>query len=367
MLLAVQPICALAVQPIWSMIADRTGKRKQVLVVLCVASAAVSLAYYAGGGFAASLVTTLAFAMFFQALLPLSDSLVIEASERSGIDFSRVRMGGTIGYAVVVAIIGHVLEAAPVFQFVIVSTALLAFAFQVSRLPGLRGGGMASPKGIGDTRNDDGSSRPAEKSNGTAQGGKGFSVGLLAIFDTRDIYYVLALAFVDFLGLGFLGTFLGSWCIEIGYGQDLVGTLSSISAASEIPILLVSAALIRRFGEIRLLAFSCLAMAARLLLVGSGVVPVMMLGQLLQSLSYMTVYFSCVTFISRHTYPNTRARGQSVLAMIQSGLAMVISNVLGGWLCDTFGMAVTFRLFAIVLVVGLIVVLLIMAAHRTSR
>ena len=189
-------------------------------------------------------------------------------------------------------------------------------------------------------------------------------MGLISIFDSRNVGYVLALAFVDFLGLGFLGTFLGSWCVEIGYGQDLVGTLSAISAASEIPILLVSAALIRRFGEIRLLAFSCLAMAARLLLVGTGHIPVMMIGQLLQSLSYMTVYFSCVTYISKHTYPDTKARGQSVLAMIQSGLAMVISNVLGGWLCDSYGMTVTFRIFAIAMVLGLVLVLFVMTVRQ---
>ena len=134
-LLAVQPICALMVQPIWSFVADRTGRRKQVLIVLCVLSAAVSLVYYVSDGFVASLATTLAFSIFFQALLPLCDSLVIGASEMAGIDFSRVRMGGTIGYAVVVAIVGHVLEVAPEIQFIIVSMALLVFAFQASRLP----------------------------------------------------------------------------------------------------------------------------------------------------------------------------------------------------------------------------------------
>ena len=46
-----------------------------------------------------ALLLLLAFSAFFSGLLPLSDSLVIELADRSGLDFSRIRMGGTIGYA----------------------------------------------------------------------------------------------------------------------------------------------------------------------------------------------------------------------------------------------------------------------------
>ena len=73
MLLAVQPLCALAAQPMWSIVADRLGRRKQVLVVLCVAAAGVVLAYYANGSFAGVFAITLVFSVFFQALLPLCD------------------------------------------------------------------------------------------------------------------------------------------------------------------------------------------------------------------------------------------------------------------------------------------------------
>ena len=354
-----QPVCALAVQPVWSLIADRIGRRKQILVLLSVAASALSIIYYVGTSFAGSLVVTFLFSAFFQALLPLCDSLVIEAAERSGCPFSRIRMGGTIGYAAVVAVVGYALEAVPALQFVIVSAALLVFAAQTARLP--------QPWRESDQKR---SIRVAAERRG-AKGDSGErGSGLLSIFDTTEIVYVLAFAFVDFLGLGFLGAFLGSWCIEIGYGQELVGTLSAISAASEIPILFVSAALISRFGELRLLGFSCIAMSLRLLFVGTGIVPVMMIGQLLQSFSYMTVYFSCVTYISRHTYSTTRARGQSVLAMIQSGLAMVIASLFGGWLCDALGTAAAFRVFSALMICGLVIVLVARACLRgktTSR
>ena len=102
-LLAATPVCALAIQPLWSTIADKLGRRRAVIVILCLAAAVLAPLYY--------LAST--FVPFFWGLLPLSDSLVIELADRSGLDFSRIRMGGTIGYAIVVLIVGRLLDMAP--------------------------------------------------------------------------------------------------------------------------------------------------------------------------------------------------------------------------------------------------------------
>ena len=108
----------------------------------------------------------------------------------------------------------------------------------------------------------------------------------------------------------------------------------------------MSAKLIDRFGEIALLIFSCFMAALRLVLVGSGIVPIMVCGQLLQSVSYMTVYYSCVTYIASHTYEDCHARGQSAFAMVQSGLSVIVANLFGGWACDSLGTRGGFLVFA---------------------
>ena len=111
-----------------------------------------------------------------------------------------------------------------------------------------------------------------------------------------------------------------------------MGVLSAVSAASEIPILLVSSKLVRRFGEMNLLIFSCFMAALRLVLVGTGIVPVMVCGQLLQSVSYMTVYYSCVTYIANHTYEDCRARGPSWLrTCLAVGRAMRSARTRVSW------------------------------------
>lgn len=338
------PLCSIFVQPLWSAFADRIGGRKIVLVCLCLAAAAVAPLFNFSSTFIAALLATLAFSAFFQALLPVCDSLVIEAAARGGLEFSRIRMGGTIGYAVVVVVAGYALEAWPSVQFVMVPVILLVFAMRCARLP--QPWKEARP-GV----------RPSETRKTRGH-------GFRSIFTTDEIVIVLSFVFVSSVGLGFHGSFLGRYCIELGNGQDLVGILSAVSAMSEIPILIVSDRLICHIGEVHLLLFSCFAMALRLLLVSTGIVPVMIAAQLLQSVSYMTVYYSAVTYIAKHTLPGAQARGQSVLVMVQAGFATVIANLIGGFLCDAFGTGVSFVIFAGITTAGTFVVIALMGVHR---
>ena len=185
-LLAATPVCALAIQPLWSTIADKLGRRRAVIVVLCLGAAILAPLYYLAKTFVPVLLVTFAFSAFFSGLLPLSDSLVIELADRSGLDFSRIRMGGTIGYAIVVLIVGRLLDVAPQIQFAVVSAALVIFAAHMWRLPeaGVRANAEDAPK---------------------VSHGK----GLLSLFTSNEIAFVLVFAFISSAAIGFIGTFLG--------------------------------------------------------------------------------------------------------------------------------------------------------------
>ena len=115
-----------------------------------------------------------------------------------------------------------------------------------------------------------------------------------------------------------------------------------------------------------LLILSGFLAALRLVLVGTGIVPVMICGQLLQSVSYMTVYYSCVTYIANHTYEDCRARGQSAFAMVQSGLSVVVANLFGGWACDALGTHAGFLAFALASTIAAVAALVAYVLWRRS-
>ncbi len=338
-LLAIGPIFAIFIQPLWAMLSDRTGKRKLLLILLALCTAGAYLLYYLGTSFAVCLLAVLVVSLFSLALLPLCDALVIDRANAYGFPFARIRIGGTLGYAAMVFGAGMFLEKFDGAQFAVASVAYLLFAGAVMLLPqgGAREDAAPARREVTLARED---AAPARES----------------IFDTSEILFVLALALIESLGLGFCGSFMGSYAVELGFGSSLIGVLSCISALSEVPILLFAGKLVDRFGEIPLLIFSGVMMSLRLFLTGMGLVPAMISAQFLQSVTYMTTYICCTQYISKHVRAGKMSQGQSALAIVQSGLAAVASNLFGGMLVDAVGTRQAFFAVAAgVLVVALLV------------
>ena len=97
-LTSISPVAAIAVQPLWARLADRTGKRKQVLMGLAAAAAVMILFYLKAYTFAAIFAVAVAFACVNSAVQPMSDALSINKAQEIGAEFSRIRMTGTITY-----------------------------------------------------------------------------------------------------------------------------------------------------------------------------------------------------------------------------------------------------------------------------
>ena len=363
-LLSISPLAIIFIQPLWARLSDITGKRKLVLGFLAAASAAAALLYYTGTSYVAVLVATIVFVLFFSALLPLCDALVIQGCNDFGVEFAHVRMGGTTGYAFVVFVVGLFLDRAPQAQFIVVAVLALAFLAAVIALPQARRHDAAHQ--VERTERE----APGASSSVSAQSASIVRFiqnrPVLGIFRTQEILFILAFAFVSQMGLGFSGSFLGRYVVELGYGQSLVGVLSAVSALSELPILLFSHALVNRFGVMRLLAFSCVMMVARLVLIGIGLVPTMVAGQLLQSVTYMTVYYCCTRYVAEAVLPGKLSQGQSIFVLVQSGLAMMVSNLAGGAIGDALGMRASYFLSAGLVLASTFVVLVAYRAWRAS-
>lgn len=352
-LLAIGPIFAIFIQPLWAMLSDRTGKRKLLLILLALCTAGAYLLYYLGASFAVCLLAVLIVSLFSLALLPLCDALVIDRANAYGFPFARIRIGGTLGYAVMVFGAGMFLEKFDGAQFAVASVAYLLFAGAVMLLPQgrVREEAATARREAAPARRE---AVPAREEAAPAR--KKAVPARESIFDTSEILFVLALALIESLGLGFCGSFTGSYAVELGFGSSLIGVLSCISALSEVPILLFAGKLMDRFGEIPLLIFSGIMMSLRLCLTGMGLVPAMISAQLLQSVTYMTTYICCTQYISKHVRAGKMSQGQSALAIVQSGLAAVASNLFGGMLVDAVGTRQAFFAVAAgVLVVALLV------------
>lgn len=340
-LTAIGPVVSTLIQPLWAYISDRLGKRRRVLMIVTIGSGLTILTYLLHVSFHAFVAATLCFTVFQTSILPLADALVTQEAARQKANFAKIRMGGTTGYAITALVLGNFLKARPELIFVLGSCGFFLLTFFLRLLP-------------------EDKTRQSVEIKKQKFGEK--------IFKTKQIYLVLLLAFVMQLGLSFTGTFYSVYVMSLGYGQFIVGLSSCISAMSELPVLLFADRLVKKFGAVRLLEFSVFMMATRLLLAGSGVLPLMLASQLLQSVTYMTTYYSCVVFISENVQEGKISQGQSRLAMVQAGIGAVVGSILGGCMTERLGVSLSFTVLAVGMVaVGLVNILIIYYINKKRK
>ncbi len=119
---------------------------------------------------------------------------------------------------------------------------------------------------------------------------------------------------------------------------DAVGLLWALSACSEIPVMFLSARLIRRFGSPPLLALSVVAVAVRLAIYAlfpnaAGAVA----GQVLHSLCYGLFHPAAIAFVSTSVPPERRALGMAMYLSLGQGLPTFVGSALGGFIVEGAG------------------------------
>lgn len=318
---AVGPLAALFIQPIWAILSDRAGKRRNILILVTALSSMAILTYRIHPGFWNFLISTILLTSFSTAIIPLCDAIVTNLTKKHRINFAFIRIGGTVGYAITVFIAGNLVKEHINRIFLFGCMGFLVLIFFLLLLPGEQVPGREKKK-----------IRKAEK-----------------IFQTDQIRFVLLFAFLLQLGLTFCGTYYGVYVTKLGYGASILGMSSSISALSEVPVLLLINRLMKKFGPLNLLAFSVAMVSLRLILAASGILPLMLMSQLLQSVTYMTCYYSCVMFISENVVEGKLSQGQSILAMVQTGLGSTLGSLLGGTMTEHLGIRPSFLIVAAVI------------------
>lgn len=118
-----------------------------------------------------------------------------------------------------------------------------------------------------------------------------------------------------------------------GLGADnrTIAMSYSLAAVLEIPVFFAANRLIRRFGEMRLMAAAAATQAVRWVLVWAADTPQQIV--MISALHAITfgVFFACaVSYMNTHAGPYYKASAQTLLALVYFGMASLIGNLAGG-------------------------------------
>lgn len=318
---AIGPLLALVMQPAWGILSDKKGHIKILRVVLLGAMAGVQL-YYMANTFWLFVLCVLIYTFFNCAIAPISDAVIVNMASENNLEFSSIRMGGTIAYAVVVVLAGMFLDERPTASFGITAAVwgglFLVTFFMTGKVK---------------------SREPKKK------------VNPMDVFKDKKILFILFYACVYQIVQGCYGAFLGVMVTDMGYSNVTIGRLMCVSALSELPILLTINYLMRKIRVEYLLLMAGVLMTVRIWLPLTGMIGFIFLGQSLQGATYMVMYYSCVMYMNKNLPKELHGTGQSMFYMVQTGIACTFSNLVGGWLGDHFGLNVIYFSYGMILLV----------------
>ena len=332
---AATALAAIAAQPLWGTLGDRTQKRTRLLALLCVAAALALLPALLSAGFALQIVVAALFYAFFCALLPLGDAILLEGLGEGG-GFGPYRLAGGLSFAAAGAVYGAL--SLPAGGAVWCTSILLVAA---------AGAAYLLPDSPGKQRD---------------------RVPFAKLLQNKELLVLILFLLPVQSTMGYFYTFYAPHFKALPGGTDaLLGASYLISAASEVPYLLLCDRIYRRFGAKKPMCVAAGVMALRWLLLGRArsAVPAL-LTQLLHGGGFIVLSVSMAKYVSDQVAPELRTSGQMLLNMVSFGAARVIGNLGGGLLAECIGRDAAFLLGAGVCAAALVAFLLWQMKERAS-
>ncbi|XXX75163.1 MFS transporter [Sorangium sp. So ce134] len=359
---ATLPAMGLVAPPLFGFIADALGVRVWLIRAACAGALAVftllalSSALGVSLGFGGLFAAALAFSFFRAPMFTMADVVAMEASLSSGISYGRLRLWGSISFALTAIVGGALLDPARPAAFPVTMAAALLAAFALSwALParaeapllrlGQRGGAEVaarSPTVGGSVR---------ERARALLQG-RDFRLFLAASFlaqsasSSYDLCYTLHLR-------------------DIGFPESLVGVAWAVGVAGEIALMAFSGPLLQRFGSPAVLAFAFAGASLRWALLSTvRWWPALLAIQPLHAVSFAMMWVASLAYTRDRAPPQILATAQGLFSAC-AGAGSVIGMLTWGELYKRGGGTLTFGIASITALIAF--VLAVTFARSTRR
>ena len=321
----ISPLVAMISSPLWGMLSDRLGNVRFLMMMAAGGAALSSLGFTVTNTYLSILLITAAYSLFASSIVPLLDSTTLLLLGTKREKYGLQRVWGTIGFMVAAWVFGLVFEQIGLnVMFYWMAIVLCIFLIILVWLPVSR-----------------------------AKLNKPVLTGLIRLI--RHPNWLIFSASLLFAGIASSGLhiFIGILIKEIGGSDALVGKAFSLGVLTEIPIMLFSATLLRRFSPRLLLGTAYILYIVRLFCFSiipsvTWVLPL----NLLHGVSFGLYWIASIA-IANEIAPDS-LKGTSQGALMSIGyLASVLGGLLSGWIFDVFGVASLFRIYCLFVVVAL--------------
>lgn len=318
MLMALPQLTRILAPHLWGWLADRSGRRIQVVRLSGAAGTLVFMGVFAGESF--TLLCSVLFAMmfFWSAALPLVEATTLSHLGDETARYGRIRVWGSVGFIAAVVAVGYLLDMtsprALLWVIAGLMTCMLLLSCMVAEAPA-----VAHP---GDDR-----------------------TVWHVVRQPAVIAVVLASALMA-AAHGPYYTFYTIHLVDHGYSKSLAGWLWALGVICEIGIFVWMSHLYRAFTLRQILVASTLLAALRFVVIGWGADSVWLLlaAQTLHAASFGSFHAAAIGVVHKLFRGRHQARGQAIYGSLAYGLGGTVGGLASGYAWGGLGAGPTFTL-----------------------
>ncbi len=312
-------IIILISNPFWMHISDRRIKN-YILAFISFVTALSLWLIYISNGFWMIFIFSISIGFLWTSIIPVAESMASYNANKFGFSFGKARMMGSLGYAIVMFILGYVTND---FIFFLIGSLSFAFIGIISFL---------TPK----TR--------------------GYNAGQKTKFSFKNLppqfYRMLLFEILVISSNGFGLYFMPIFMKSRGYPVSFAGISIAVQALAEIPFFFLSDKIVKKLGVKNMLVLGAIAFGIRWILTFLIMNPYIVVAlQAFEFFNWVAIYYAVFYYVNSKIDPFHRSNAHALFWMTTSGIAMMFGYILGGWISNTFGVANGYLFFGIFCVV----------------
>jgi PPP family 3-phenylpropionic acid transporter len=326
-LLAVSPLFALFMPPLWGQLADRTG-RPGLMLLVCTSGGALGYALLASAtSFTEALLALCVHAAFASSITSMADTLALHHVQQHGGTYSGIRTFGSLGFVLASLPFGFLIKdidrTTVLVPLVLLSSAALACALTLARIPGR-----------------------------VHEGPKPTLENALALAKQPEVFLFLLATCLHWISCAPYHGSLAPHVKDLGLPPWVVGVSSSVGVCSEIVVMITWPRWSGLISTRKLLLGVFVASSLRWLLMSLTSSPLLLVGAAaFHGLTFGAFYLASIDWMVKRAPGSLRATGQALFAAATFGIGGIVGYRLSGGLYDVLG---GHRLFAFAAVMALV-------------
>jgi PPP family 3-phenylpropionic acid transporter len=310
LLTGISPLITFFSAPLWTGLADARRRHRLIMSIAILMGVIALFVYPLLNAFVPIVVLVILLNTFLAPVQPFTDSATMFMLADEKEMYSRIRLGGTIGYGLVASIAGVLVTKYGLKLAFWGSASLLFLVFIISQ-----------KLVYGQLKADD----PA-----------GGSVRTLLTNPHWLLF--LTVAFAGGLSLAATNNYFFPYMKELGAKESTMGLALAIGTIAEIPVLFFGNRLIKLFKSYRLLMLAMVVTGIRLLLFAvSGTPSVVLFVQLLNGLTFATMWVAGVSYADENAPVSMSTTAQGQFSAMVLGFGNAVGGFMGGLLLESMG------------------------------